>query len=222
VNNYLEALRIQRWDDHRFYHHSRINQSLHLVSAISFVLSYGLLFKDPALAALIAWGVGMVTRQAGHFFFEPHSYDDVNKATHAHKEDIKVGYNLRRKVVLMSVWAAAPVLLALSPSLFGTMEPGAGLAGYLHNVGVGWFVLGVVGVCFRTVHLFFLRSVLTGLIWMLKIITDPFHDIMIYWQSPLALARGELIDPMNHAREHSASKPDAAELDPAGPAETLP
>ena len=35
TNNFLAALKEQRWDDHRFYHHSRINQSLHLVSAIS-------------------------------------------------------------------------------------------------------------------------------------------------------------------------------------------
>ena len=222
MNNYFEALRIQRWDDHRFYHHSRINQSLHLVSAISFLLAYALLFKDPALAALIAWGVGMVTRQAGHFFFEPHGYDDVNDATHEHKEDIKVGYNLRRKVVLMSIWAAAPVLLGFSPSLFGEMQPGVGLPGYLHNVGVVWLFLGVVGVLFRTVHLFFLRSVMTGLIWALKIITDPFHDIMIYWQSPLALARGELIDPMDHARTHAGPHPEAEELDSTDPVETLP
>ena len=33
IENFREQLRIQRWDDHRFYHHSRINQSLHFVSA---------------------------------------------------------------------------------------------------------------------------------------------------------------------------------------------
>ena len=37
MHDFLEALRIQRWDDHRYYHHSRINQSLHLVSALSFL-----------------------------------------------------------------------------------------------------------------------------------------------------------------------------------------
>ncbi len=28
-----------------------------------------------------------------------------------------------------------------------------------------------------------------------KILTDPFHDIKIYHKAPLALLRGELIDP---------------------------
>ena len=33
IKNFLQELRTQRWDDHRYYHHSRINQSLHFVSA---------------------------------------------------------------------------------------------------------------------------------------------------------------------------------------------
>jgi hypothetical protein len=35
----------------------------------------------------------------------------------------------------------------------------------------------------------------TGLVWALKILTDPFHDLKLYWKAPLALMRGELIDP---------------------------
>jgi hypothetical protein len=50
----FDELKTQRWDDHRYYHHSRINQSLHLVSALSFVTSYALLFVNPAWAALLA------------------------------------------------------------------------------------------------------------------------------------------------------------------------
>ena len=55
MTGFRETLRIQRWDDHRYYHHSRINQSLHLVSALGFIVSYGLLFVDPAMAGLVAW-----------------------------------------------------------------------------------------------------------------------------------------------------------------------
>ena len=35
MKEFLRALENQRWDDHRFYHHSRINQTQHLISAIS-------------------------------------------------------------------------------------------------------------------------------------------------------------------------------------------
>ena len=200
MNVFLETLKTQRWDDHRYYHQSRINQSLHLISALTFLCAYALLFVDPAMAALLAWGVSMTTRQAGHFFFEPQGYDHVNQASNEHKEAIKVGYNLRRKVVLLSVWALAPLALWLAPSLGGLIAPAVGGAGYLHDVGIAWLALGVGGVLLRTVHLFFLYDLQTGLAWATKILTDPLHDVMLYWRAPFYLLRGELIDPMHHVR----------------------
>jgi hypothetical protein len=32
-------------------------------------------------------------------------------------------------------------------------------------------------------------------VWVTKILTDPITDIMQYYKAPLALMRGELIDP---------------------------
>lgn len=198
MHGFLDALRTQRWDDHRYYHHSRINQSLHLLSALSFLLAYVVAFKDPAIAALIAWLVSMTSRQAGHFFFEPKGYDQVNEATHEHKEEIKVGYNLTRKVVLMSIWAFSPLIFIVDPSLFGLVEPHETLGELVRHVGLLWFAVGVGGLLFRTIQLFFIRDVETGLVWAAKIITDPFHDVMLYRGAPLALLHGELIDQSLH------------------------
>lgn len=194
MGNFLELLRVQRWDDHRYYHHSRINQSLHLLSALSFVLAYVLVCKDPAVAALVAWLVAMVSRQVGHFFFEPRDYDHVNQATHEYKEAIKVGYNLRRKVVLMSVWAVSPCLLLASPSLGGLTASYRTTAEFVRHVGYLWLFIGIGGLVFRTIHLFLLQNVMTGLVWATKIVTDPFHDIKLYYRAPLRLMRGELFD----------------------------
>jgi hypothetical protein len=198
--SFLQDLAQQRWDDHRYYHHCRINQSLHLVSAVCFIASYALLFIDPAYAALLAWGVSMTTRQSGHFFFEPKGYDEVNKASHEHKEDIKVGYNLRRKVVLMAIWVLIPVVLWLAPPMGGLIPPASDAEGFLHNLGMAWLCLGVAGLVFRVAQLTVQQSFATGLVWAFKIITDPFHDVMLYWRSPVHLLRGERIDPMDHAR----------------------
>jgi hypothetical protein len=198
AKNIFQELHTQRMDDHRYYHHSRINQSLHFISATSFVIAYALLFVDPALAALLAWLVSMTSRQAGHFFFEPKGYDHVNQATHEHKEEIKVGYNLFRKVVLMGLWVASPLLLLVSPSLFGTFAPAESMEEFIRQCGMMWLFLGAGGLLFRVVHLFFIRDVTTGLVWGLKILTDPFHDIKLYWRAPFYLMRGQLIDPMLH------------------------
>lgn len=205
MKEFLHALKVQRWDDHRYYHQSRINQTLHFISAISFLVAYVMLFINPAISGLIGWLVSMTTRQSGHFFFEPQGYDHVNQATNEHKEAIKVGYNLQRKVVLISIWVMTPFALLLDPSLFGLFEPAADKVGMIEQVGLIWLGLGVAGLLFRTVHLFFIRDVQTGLVWMTKILTDPFHDLMLYRSAPLHLLRGELIDPMHHAMQHKES-----------------
>ncbi len=108
--SFREALATQRWDDHRYYHHSRINQSLHLFSAISFLAAYATCVVSPALAALIGWLFAMVSRQASH------------------------------------------------------------------------------------------KDVRTGLVWLTKILTDPFHDVQLYYKAPLYLLRGERLDPMPEVR----------------------
>jgi len=197
MHNFWTELRTQRWDDHRYYHHSRINQSLHLLSATSFIVAYVTAFADPAKSALIGWLVSMVSRQSGHFFFEPKGYDQVNRATHAYKEDIKVGYNLRRKVILHAVWALVPGLLWLDPTFFGLFGTAGSGSGFVRHVGEIWLFLGVGALLFRTIHLFFLKNVQTGLVWLTKILTDPFNDVRTYWKAPLYLMRGELIDPMH-------------------------
>jgi hypothetical protein len=195
MTSFRQALATQRWDDHRYYHHSLVNQSLHLVSAMSFLGAYVLMFVNPAIAALVAWLVSMTTRQAGHFFFEPKGYDTVNQATHEHKEAIKVGYNLRRKIVLLSIWAASPLLLVLEPTLFGVFAPHTGAAEFWTHVGQVWLIVGLGGLLFRTVQLFYLKDVQTGLVWCTKILTDPFHDVKLYHKAPLHLIRGERPEP---------------------------
>lgn len=175
MRDFLNKVRILRWDDHRYYHQSRINQTLHLISAVSFLFAYAMLFVDPAKAGLIGWLIGMVSRQSGHIFFEPREFDRINNTTYAHKESIKVGYNMNRKGVLIGIWLSIPVLMYFSPSLFGLIEPGVGLNGFLHNLGLIWLSLGIAGIIFRTVHLFFLRSPAWGLAWACKILTDPFQ-----------------------------------------------
>ena len=196
MRSFLEHLQTQRWDDHRYYHHSLINQSLHLLSAVSFMVAYGLLLKDPALAALLAWMVSMTSRQIGHLAFEPKTYDVVNDASHKYKEEIKVGYNLRRKIVLMSVWALSPLLLVADPTALGLCQPANGVLAFARHVGILWLAIGIGGLLFRTVQLFVIRDVQTGLVWATKIITDPFNDFMLYRGAPKALLQ-------RHAGEQS-------------------
>jgi hypothetical protein len=192
---FRDRLAEQRWDDHRYYHHNRVNQALHLLSALSFIAAYLLLLVSPSAAVLLAWLVAMPSRQIGHFFFESHEYDHINQASHEHKEAIKVGYNLFRKVVLLSIWACSPLLLLLDPALGGLLSPAAAWIDLSDNVARIWLVVAVGAVLFRTVQLFVLQDVQTGLVWCTKILTDPFHDVKLYHRAPLQVLRGELYEP---------------------------
>jgi hypothetical protein len=48
------------------------------------------------------------------------------------------------------------------------------------------------------------------LVWATKILTDPFHDIKLYYKAPFALLRGEWIDP-RHAQGDEWAGEDGAE-----------
>jgi hypothetical protein len=194
VTSFRETLREQRWDDHRFYHHSLVNQSLHFFSACTFVGCYALAPFDPGLASFIAWTFAMVSRQSGHFFFEPKGFDHVNQVTHEHKEQVKTGYNLFRKWVLMTIWICLPILPWWSPTFFGLCAPAADWVGVLRRIGYLWLGLGVFAVAFRVAQLSTTQNVRTGLAWATKILTDPFNDIKLYHKSPLRLLRGERFD----------------------------
>ena len=198
MEGFFQTLKTQRWDDHRYYHHSRINQSLHFISASSFLVAYFYLFIDPVVSSLIAWLISMTTRQSGHFFFEPKDYDVVNQATNEHKEFIKVGYNLHRKVVLMSIWAAIPVIAYFYPATLTWFAPEGDKDRFYRLVGISWFALGVGGLLFRVVQLIVQDDIQVALSWAFKILTDPFHDLKLYYKSPIYLFKGELIDPMEH------------------------
>jgi hypothetical protein len=202
MKSFRDTLHELRWDDHRYYHHSRINQTLHLLSALSFLVAYIVLYFDPILATLIAWLIAMSLRQAGHFFFESKEFDVINQVTHEYKESIKVGYNLRRKVILYGVWVTVPLMAYVMPGSLDWLVPVAYQGDFWSVLGASWLILGITGLLFRVVQLWWQQSLTVGLIWMVKILTDPFHDIVLYHKSPWYLLKGQLVDPMDHVKSH--------------------
>ena len=135
----------------------------------------------------------MVSRQVGHFFFEPKGYDKVNQATHEHKEDIKVGYNLqaqdRAAVALGAVAGGAVVQTRHCSGYFRRPRTTREFLRTRRQVWLAWAWCAVVPDGAAVLSC---RDVQTGLVWFTKIITDPFHDIMLYCRAPLYLLRGEL------------------------------
>ena len=142
----------------------------------------------------------MVSRQAGHFFFEPKGYDQVNNATHEHKEDIKVGYNLRRKIVLLSIWAFHPRCCGKLDAVWDLSIPFR--LRHFHLVcrpNLAGRRLWRPAVSHRAAVFHQGRPYGSG-------VDDenphhPFHDFMLYYRAPLYLMAGQLIDPMDDVGE---------------------
>lgn len=197
---FAEELHQQRWDDHRYYHQSYVNQSLHLFSACCFLATYVLIPIDPVAAAFFGWVIAMWSRQIGHFFFEPSGYDQINDVSFAHKEEVKVGFNLQRKVILFAAWISVPAILYFVPAAMALVTELTLTSDYAHNLAMVWLGLAGVGLIGRSIYLCLTRNLQTGVVWFTKILTDPFHDIKMYHKAPLHLLRGEWIDPMDHVR----------------------
>src|SRR5215831_18631421 len=138
---FRQELKQQRWDDHRFYHQSRVTQTLHLFSALCFLTTYVLLPFNPIAASLIGWTVAMWSRQIGHFFFEPKGFDHINNVTFEPKEEVKVGFNLHRKVLLFVAWISVPLLLLLNRSFWGVFSA-LDQSSFFDRLGILWLVLG--------------------------------------------------------------------------------
>ncbi|MGH9163171.1 MAG: hypothetical protein ACRD2X_24685, partial [Vicinamibacteraceae bacterium] len=105
-------------------------------------------------------------------------------------------YNLRRKVILLTIWICCPVLLLIDPTLVGVFEAHTNWRAFVDNLSILWLVLGGAGLVGRSILLFFIRDVQTGIVWFTKILTDPFHDLELYHKAPLQVLRGELFDPI--------------------------
>ena len=73
-----------------------------------------------------------------------------------------------------------------------------------------WLTVGVGAVVVRTVQLFFVRDVQAGLVWLTKILTDPFHDVVLYYKAPLYLLRGRTDRPDRLARDGVTGRPQPA------------
>ena len=98
----------------------------------------------------------------------------------------------------MAVWAAIPVIAYFSPASLIWAVPTENHQDFVGLTAMWWLYLGVGGMLFRMLQLWIQDSYVSALAWGLKIMTDPFHDVKLYYRAPLHLMKGQLIDPMQH------------------------
>jgi len=108
----------------------------------------------------------------------------------------------------------------LDPTLFGNFAPHADTAELVRHVGELWLVVGLAGVASRAIQLFVLKDLRTGLVWVTKIATDPFHDIKLYHRAPLHfLTGGQAADAIPHSNAEALCEEIVEEI-PAEPSKS--
>jgi len=129
--------------------------------------------------------VSMTSRQIGHFFFERRVM--TRKRRHSRIQRGGQGrLQFRRKVVLLSIWAFAPLPLYFS-EFFGMISPWKARFGLSIRSGCAGCYRGC-GVILQSIQLFFIKDLQTGLVCAIKILTGSGSTTSNFIQGALLFA----------------------------------
>jgi glutamate-1-semialdehyde 2,1-aminomutase len=159
----------RKHDDHVASHSHRVNQILHFFSSSTFIFAYALLFTHFTLAMWLGLGA-LVLRQAGHALIEPPCRD---------KEKLLLGFDTPSKSVILAAYTLIPFWVLYAAEAIAWANAGS----LVLDVAKHWFGLTCVVVFGRVAVLVGKHGLRNALIWFVKLITDPFTDVIAYYPS---------------------------------------
>ena len=175
-------------DDHHASHSNVVNQFFHLLSSSVFIYCYVVALSDLTRAMLYGMAA-LFVRQIGHAILEPPCHD---------KEALLLGFNTRNKTLVVIGYLLIPVIhLASAESL--TLEVVTPMTA---AVAQQWFLWTLVVVAGRVAYLVWKHNLRLSMVWFVKLVTDPFTDIVAY--APRYLSAGKILLP-SRARHHGES-----------------
>lgn len=166
VTRFVSDVMRRKHDDHVASHSNFVNQVGHLLSSSAFIFCYFLVFRDPVAAMCIGLAA-LFIRQIGHAIFEPPCHDE---------EELLLGFTTRSKTLVVAGYMLIPIAHLLAADTLSAET----LAAMVPEVGLQW--LGLTGaVVFGHVGLLTVTHGLrNALIWLVKLVTDPFTDLVAY------------------------------------------
>ncbi len=166
VTAFYEAVMKRKRDDHAASHTHRGNQVLHLVSSSVFIVCYGLIVRDVTTAMCLGLAA-LFVRQMGHAVLEPPCHD---------AETLLLGFTTRAKTGIVLGYAAILALASVSAGGWA----GASWSALAPPVALYWFRWTVAVVLGRVVYLAWKHDFRISMIWFVKLVTDPFTDLLSY------------------------------------------
>ncbi len=165
---YSEVMQ-RKHDDQLASHSNLINQVFHLLSSSVFIYCYVVSFWDLTQAMFLGLAA-LFVRQFGHAILEP--------PCHA-KEKALLGYNTRNKTLIVFGYLLIPVIqfVRAGSVTFTT------LASLSSTIALQWFLFTLAVLFGRVLLLAWEYDFRTSMLWFIKLISDPFTDIVAYYTS---------------------------------------
>jgi len=173
LQSFYSEIMQRKHDDHVASHSNVINQFFHLLSSSVFIYCYALIFSDLTQAMSLGLAA-LFVRQFGHAILEPPCHD---------KEKLLLGFTTRSKTLIVAGYCLIPVFHvvragSVSFEVLTVMIP---------TVAQQWFLLTLAVVLGHVAYLVWKHNLRSAMIWLVKLVTDPFTDIVAYYSSAYRL-----------------------------------
>jgi glutamate-1-semialdehyde 2,1-aminomutase len=169
ISDFCGEIMQRKHDDHVASHSNLVNQLFHLLSSMAFIICYIWGYFDLTKAMCLGLGA-LAIRQFGHAILEPPCHD---------KEQALLGFNTRDKSLLVGGYLLIPILYLAVASSFNVSTLHLMIPVVAHL----WFFLTVSVILAHTGLLLWKYDFRSSMIWLVKLITDPFTDIAAYYTS---------------------------------------
>jgi len=167
LRGFYAAVMQRKEDDHHASHNNWMNQYLHLVSSSVFIYCYAIVMFDLTRAMFLGLA-SLFVRQFGHAILEPACHEE---------EKLLLGYNTRNKTLIVLGYVLIPLFLMAQAGVWSLR----GFISLADPIALQWFRWTGVVVFGRVLFLTWQHDFRIAMIWFVKLVTDPFTDIVAYF-----------------------------------------
>ncbi len=99
------------------------------------------------------------------------------------KEKALLGFNTRSKTIIVGGYILIPIAQVVVHLAKAGSLSFESIASIIPAVAQQWFLLTLAAVLGRVIYLMWAHDFRSSMIWFVKLITDPFTDIVAYYNS---------------------------------------
>jgi glutamate-1-semialdehyde 2,1-aminomutase len=166
IRTFVATVMARKRDDHHASHNDRANQLLHLVSSSVFIYCYAIIVADLTTAMCLGLA-SLFVRQFGHAVLEPACHEEESKL---------LGFTTRSKTLIVLGYCLIP-LIQIGRAQAWSLDAALML---LDAIALDWFRWTVGVVLGRVLFLAWKFDWRNAMVWFVKLVTDPFTDVVTY------------------------------------------